>query len=92
MSKIPLTENSVIEISIKVKLNVADLKKAAEVYYDTNEEKLIDSNNRIWSPLMMLENIGAGQYRTLTSTSDFKEKLGLTVHSYPEIETYIVQK
>jgi hypothetical protein len=92
MTKVALTENSVIEISIKVRLTVSNLSIASKVYYDTEEEHLVDSKDRIWSPLVMLENIGAGQYRTLTSTSDFEEKLGLTVHSYPEIETYITEK
>ena len=92
MTKIPLKENTIIEISIKVKLSVSHLDKAEELCYDTDEGKLVDSRERIWSPLVMLENIGAGQYKTLTSTSDFEESLGLTVHSYPEIETYIKEK
>ena len=92
MAKIPLAENTIIEIYVKVKLSVRHLGKAKELCYDTEEEHLVDFKDIIWSPLVMLENIGAGQYRTLTSTSDFEEKLGLTVHSYPEIETYITEK
>jgi hypothetical protein len=39
----------------------------------------------------MLENIGAGDYKTLTSVADFEESLGLTVEEYTEIETYITE-
>lgn len=92
MTKIPLKENTIIEISVKVKLSVSHLGKAEELCYDTDEGKLVDSSDRIWSPLVMLENIGNGKYKTLTSTQDFEEKLGLTVYSYPEIETYITEE
>ena len=86
MSKIPLVENSILEISIKVKINISDLEKASKIYYDTLEEKLVDSQGRVWSPLMMLENIEEGEYEILTSIEDFEEGLGLTVEEYSEIE------
>ena len=97
MTKIPLTENSVIEISLKVKLTVADLEQASKIYYDTNEEKLVDSQGRVWSPLMLLENIGEtdkynelGQplYQILTSDEDFENELGLSIIEYTELETH----
>jgi 5-hydroxyisourate hydrolase-like protein (transthyretin family) len=91
MTKIPLTEKSVIEIHVKVKLTVDDLNRANKVCYDTEEEHLVDSSGRIWAPLVMLENIGAGDYKTLTSVADFEESLGLTVEEYTEIETYITE-
>lgn len=98
MSKIPLVENSILEISIKVKLSISDLEKATQVYYDTIEEKIMDSQGRVWSPLMTLENIGEPEYyskarilihRTLITDNDFKNQLGLSIDEYTELETYV---
>ena len=89
MTKVALTENSVIEISIKVRLTVFNLSIASKVYYDADEEMLVDSTGRIWSPLVMLENIGNREYEILTSDEDFEDILGLSIHEYPELETYI---
>jgi hypothetical protein len=89
MTKVALTENSVIEISIKVRLTVFNLSIASKVYYDTDEEMLVDYTGRIWSPLVMLENIGNREYEILTSDEDFEDILGLSIHEYPELETYI---
>ena len=47
ITKVALTENSVIEISIKVRLTVFNLSIASKVYYDTDEEMLVDSTGRI---------------------------------------------